>query len=245
MPELAVDHPEYPLNGRYELALRWTPNEVARLLDAGCAWGYGTRHFTRKSREVVGLEPDPVSAAVFRERYPHLEIVESTMEQIPLADESFDVIVALDSLEHVQDERRSLAELYRVLKPGGTLIISTPHRGAFGFLDRENLAPRVAAVLRRRARTPRVHHRHYSLADLRRLLDGSPFGGRHEITDVFRSGLLVEALAMDLALVLGRVAPPRLTERVLSPLIRLAERDFWVGYGRFSYNIALRVVKTA
>jgi len=244
LPELALDHPEYSLNGRYELALRWTPSGVDRLLDAGCAWGYGTRHLTSKSREVVGLEPDPVSAAVFRARYPHLQIVESAMEQIPLEAESFDVILALDSFEHVQDERRSLSELYRLLKPGGTLIVTTPHRGAFAFLDRENLAPKVAALLRRAPRDrPHVHHRHYSLNDLRRLLDASPFAGRYEITDVFRSGLLLEPLTMNLAIVLGKLAP-RPAERLLRPLGRLADRDFWIGYGPLSYNIALRVVKT-
>ena len=245
LPELTFNPPEYPLNGRYELAMRWTPDGADRLLDAGCAWGYGTRHFAGNGRQVVGLEPDPVSAELFRTRYPHLEIVESAMEQIPLDGDSFDVILALDSFEHVQDEQRSLAELYRLLKIGGVLIITTPHRGAFAFLDRENLAPRVAALLRRRPRRPHVHHRHYSLGDLRRLLDASPFRGRYEITEVFRSGLLLEALAMDLALALDRVTSSSFAERLLRPLAWLAERDFWIGYGRFSYNIAVRIVKTS
>ena len=245
LPEPPLDPPEHPLSGRYELALRWTPDGVDRLLDAGCAWGYGTRHFTTKSREVVGLEPDPASAAVFRARYPHLRLVEGAMEDVPLEDGSFDVIVALDALEHVRDEQRSVAELYRLLKVGGVLIVTTPHRGAFGFLDRENLAPRVAALLRRRAaraRPPR--HRHYSLGDLRRLLDGSPFRERYELTEVRRTGLFLEALTMDLALVAGALAPARRAERLLAPLTWLAERDYWIRYGPLSYNIALRLVKT-
>lgn len=265
-----LDPPEYPLNGRYELALRWTPSGIERLLDVGCAWGYGTHHFTLKSRDVVGLEPNSASAAIFRARYPHLQLVESTMESIPLEPQSFDVIVALDVLEHVQDEGRSLTELYRLLKTGGVLITATPHRGAFGFLDRENLAPRAAATLaryapwayraldrfRRRRDPPTVmreppgisasppRHRHYSLKDLRRLLDDSPFRDRYEITEVFRSGLFLEALTMDLALLLGAIAPKRRTERLLRPLAWLAGRDYWISYGPLSYNIALRLVKT-
>jgi SAM-dependent methyltransferase len=254
LPEPPLDPPEYPLNGRYELALRWTPSGVDRLLDAGCAWGYGTRHFTVKSREVVGLEPNPASAAVFRERYPHLQHIQCALEDVPLGPESFDVILALDALEHVHDEQRSLAELYRLLKKDGILILTTPHRGAFGFLDRENLAPRVAAATRRftpRLTTPRQspsearqHHRHYSLRDLQQLLDASSFRGRHEITDVLRSGLFLEALTMDLELLLSSFAPRPLIDWLLRPLTWLAARDYWIRYGPLSYNIAVRLVKT-
>jgi SAM-dependent methyltransferase len=258
LPEPSLDPPEYPLNGRYELALRWTPDGVERLLDAGCAWGYGTRHFTTRSREVVGLEPEPTSAAIFRERYPHMPQVQSALEHVPLESDSFDVILALDVLEHVQDERRSLGELYRLLKTGGILIITTPHRGAFGFLDRENLVPRAAAVLgrlapeawRRLKRGPdaapetRSYHRHYSLRDLRHLLDGSSFRGRYAITDVFRSGLFLEALTMDVELALDTLAPRLRTGWLMSALDRLAARDYQRSYGPLSYNIAVRLVKT-
>lgn len=257
MPEPPLDPPEYPLNGRYELALRWTPDGIDRLLDAGCAWGYGTRHFTARSREVVGLDPDPHSGDVFRLRYPHLRHVQCALEDVPLESESFDVILVLDALEHVRDERRCLRELYRLLKVGGILIVTTPHRGAFGFLDRENLAPRAAGALRRCApRTsqrlarrpdapPGQHHRHYALRDLKGLLDGSPFRRSYAITDVFRSGLFLEAVAMDLELVLSALGPRPRTRRLLAALNRLAARDYWVPYGPLSYNLAVRLVKTA
>ena len=260
VPDARADLPEYALKGRYELAMRWAPAGVGRLLDAGCAWGYGTRHFTTKSREVIGLEPNATSAALFRARYPHMQIVESAMERVPLETASFDVILALDVLEHVCDEHQSLAELDRLLKVGGVLVITTPHRGAFGFLDRDNLVPRVGAALRRlvprfdrgqgrplrvshRPPSPtRPFHRHYSLGDLQRLLDAS-FRGRYEITDVFRSGLFLEAFTADLAVILGLVAPKRLAEHLLRPIASLSDRDFWIQYGLASYNIAIRIVK--
>ena len=258
MPEPPFDPPEHPLNGRYELALRWTPRGVDRLLDAGCAWGYGTRHFTQRSREVVGLDPEPASAALFRRRYPHLRCVQCALEDVPLESDSFDVILVLDALEHVQDERRCLGELYRLLKTGGILIVTTPHRGAFGFLDRENLAPRVAGALQRcapgtcrrlrrrpeAAPAPRLHHRHYALRDLRRLLDDSPFRSRYAITDVFRSGLFLEALTMDLELMLSMFASRPRLRRLIGVLNRMAARDFWIPYGPLSYNLAVRLIKT-
>jgi SAM-dependent methyltransferase len=258
LPAPPLNPPEYPLNGRYELALRWTPGSVDRLLDAGCAWGYGTRHFTERGREVVGLDPEPGSTALFRRRYPHLRCVQCALEEVPLESDSFDVILVLDTLEHVRDERRCLGELYRLLKTGGILIVTMPHRGAFAFLDRDNLAPRVAGALRRcdpgawrrlrrdfeAAPTPRQHHRHYSLRDLRRLLDDSPFCGRYAITDVLRSGLFLEALTMDLELVLNALAPRPRVRWLLGTLNRMAARDFWIPYGPLSYNLAVRLVKT-
>ena len=51
-----------------------------------------------------------------------------TEGRIPLDDGSADVVTSFTVLEHVPDERRSLAEMYRVLKPGGRLIISVPNR---------------------------------------------------------------------------------------------------------------------
>ena len=43
------EFPEYPLWGRYKRAINWTPDGVQRILDAGCAWGYGTQYLTAKA----------------------------------------------------------------------------------------------------------------------------------------------------------------------------------------------------
>jgi len=51
---------------------------------------------------------------------------------LPLADASYDVALCIHLLEHVQDDRRAIAELYRVLRPGGWALVSVPIR-----LDRE------------------------------------------------------------------------------------------------------------
>jgi SAM-dependent methyltransferase len=48
-------------------------------------------------------------------------------ERMPFADAAFDRVVVVDLLEHVADDRRCVAELHRILRPGGELVINTPH----------------------------------------------------------------------------------------------------------------------
>ncbi len=55
----------------------------------------------------------------------------SVLEQMALRKESFDLVTALDVLEHVKDDKGAIQELYRILKPGGILLLSVPHRMKF------------------------------------------------------------------------------------------------------------------
>ncbi len=54
-PPGAASRPEHPLEGRHLLAFTWIPDDCQRLLDAGCAWGYATREYARRSAVAVGL----------------------------------------------------------------------------------------------------------------------------------------------------------------------------------------------
>lgn len=96
----------------------------ARLLDAGCGGGGNLAALTRFG-EVTGLEPslEPLAAA----RARHLaEVVHGSIESMPFADASFEVVTALDVIEHLDDDRAGLRELRRVTVPGGRLVVSVP-----------------------------------------------------------------------------------------------------------------------
>jgi ubiquinone/menaquinone biosynthesis C-methylase UbiE len=231
-------------------------------LDVGCAWGYATRFFATRANRVAGIDPDADAIAVARYRYPDINFIQGILEELPYADESFDVVTCCDTFEHVADERASLDEMWRVLRPGGVLILSTPHRGLFAWLDhanyivamRETFArrlPRVFAAVQRARNRPVlsleeyswVRHRHYTMRDFERLFQSSSMAGRYTIDSVRRSGLLIFPLALNIAFFASRL-PTSIRERALAPIRWMSEREYWISFGALAYNVGLRIVKS-
>jgi SAM-dependent methyltransferase len=78
---------------------------------------------------------------------PNVGIAKFDLEHIPLADESFDVITCISTIEHCRNPHRALAEMMRCLRPGGRLLLTTDHHepgipfdGFDRYLSREELA---------------------------------------------------------------------------------------------------------
>jgi SAM-dependent methyltransferase len=165
--------------GRWGRARRWLPAEARRVLDVGCAFGYGTAALTGRGesrRLVIGIEHDATHLAEADRRFPWVPVVRADAADLPIADGSADAAVMLDVLEHVADPAAVLAELHRVLRPGGVLVLSVPHRGLLARLDSLNVYP---ALRRRFPSWPPLEpaegtatgtHRHFSPAELRELL---------------------------------------------------------------------------
>ncbi len=93
-------------------------NIRGKLLDAG-AGKLSYRHL------VLPFCEEYKSMDVFN-THPELDY-QSDIQDMPIADESFDTVLSAEVLEHVPDPEKALREIYRVLKPGGKLVISIPH----------------------------------------------------------------------------------------------------------------------
>ena len=115
--------PEYPLWNRLKLARDWMPLNARRILDAGCSWGYGTRHFVGPDRIVSGVEFELEPVTIAKSRYPMIDFRCAPLEDLPSADQSFVYITCADVLEHVADPILALNNLHRVLVEGGQLFI--------------------------------------------------------------------------------------------------------------------------
>ena len=159
---------------RWDRAISFLPMREGRVLDLGCAFGFTTLKLARKGYTTVGVDNSARYIAWAKRRHPKGTYLQSSAESLPFDDESFDAVLFLDVLEHVVDQKAVIAEIQRVLQPGGTLILSVPHRGLLGWLDSLN----VYAMLVRKTHhgifpqeiAQTGIHRHYSLRGLRELL---------------------------------------------------------------------------
>ena len=105
-----------------------------RLLDVGCGTGY-TLSLVSGNYRATGLDasPDAVQVAPDKAGAP---VVRGDACSLPFAEESFDVVTALDVLEHLDDDARAMAEISRVLAPGGVAVLSVPaHQWLFSPHD--------------------------------------------------------------------------------------------------------------
>lgn len=105
-----------------------------RVLDIACGVGYGTQMIAKAKKhevtEVLGVDLDEETITYAKANYYHPLV---KYQQASAADRSlpkllgqFDTIISFETLEHLQEEKQFLNNLYHLLKPGGTLIISTP-----------------------------------------------------------------------------------------------------------------------
>ncbi len=226
---------------RWGRALRLLPPPPARVLDCGCAFGHMTRQLARRY-ETAGIDLDPGYVARARRRVPGADIRLGPADALPWPEAHFDAAVCLDVLEHCPDPRAAVAELARVVRPGGTLVVSVPHRGVLSGADSLNV---YARLLPRRdpptddpSWTLRPHHRHFSLEELRRLL-----GPAFEIDTVRRTGLGLAELVNLPLLLLSRAFSAR-----LRPVYAVTQYLYFGTYiaedlipaGRFGYHLMVR-----
>ncbi|MHB0875597.1 MAG: class I SAM-dependent methyltransferase, partial [Anaerolineae bacterium] len=104
------------------------------VLDVACGTGYGSDLLAQGARSVLGGDVDAGAVAYCAKHYdrPNLSFAAMDIRQLPLPDCSVDVVVSFETLEHVVDGERFLAEVTRVLRSDGTLAISVPLGGRAG-----------------------------------------------------------------------------------------------------------------
>ena len=98
-----------------------------RLLDVGCAGGELAALLAARGWRVQGAEAEPVLLEAARARGVDARAVDLDRTPLPWPDGAFDAVVAAEVIEHVVDTDHLLAEIARVLRPGGALIVTTPN----------------------------------------------------------------------------------------------------------------------
>ena len=115
-------HPEY-----------WLPDPPpsAKLLDVGCGSGDFLIQMKYCGWDVLGLEPDPEAVRTARSTH-RLPVVEGTLETAQLNTDGFDAVSMLHVIEHVPDPGATLRRVWRLLRPGGRLLVITPNAHSLG-----------------------------------------------------------------------------------------------------------------
>jgi len=113
---------------RYTFAARLARGK--RVLDAGCGAGYGSAALAEAAESVTGVDIAPEAIDFARAHYQaaNLSFEAASVTELPFADASFDLVVAFEVIEHLEDWRGFLAQACRVLAPAGQLIVSTPNK---------------------------------------------------------------------------------------------------------------------
>lgn len=144
--DIVVEVVEHDLDSGYE---RWAPSydgpnplieaeepvvhpmldalPPGRALDAACGTGRHAGHLAELGHDTIGVDANAAMLRVARARFPSVDFQAGRLESLPVEDETIDVVTCALALCHVPDLGAVFAEMARVLRPGGTLIVSDPH----------------------------------------------------------------------------------------------------------------------
>lgn len=100
------------------------------VLDIASGEGYGSYILAQVAKSVVGVDVDPISVQVSNEKYSSdkISFKQGDCSAIPLSDNSIDVVVSFETIEHIKEQELFINEIKRILRPQGICIISTPDR---------------------------------------------------------------------------------------------------------------------
>lgn len=202
------------------------------ILEAGCGTGGNLSTLSRRG-QISAFEPHIDALTIARTRHPGVDILEGALpDELPYPPASFDLVAALDVLEHVRDDVGSARALVELTKPGGWLLVTVPaHQALWGSHDR------------------RLHHmRRYGRRQVLDLFESDDV----EIVRVTPFNVVLAPIAM-LYRIAERVArlnlgnqertPPRLVNAILARAFsmeaQLVRRGVSLPFG-LSYAVVLR-----
>ena len=137
---------------RYAVVKAIDPQPGERILDIACGTGTSSAALTRTGATVVGVDFSPGMLGEARRKHSSVEFVEGDAMKLPFVSDEFDAVTISFGLRNITDPKAALDEMYRVLKPGGRLVITEFSRppiallraGYFSYL--KYVMPTVASV---------------------------------------------------------------------------------------------------
>jgi 2-polyprenyl-3-methyl-5-hydroxy-6-metoxy-1,4-benzoquinol methylase len=115
-----------------------------KFLEVGCGLGYFSNKAYKLGANVTGIDIGPKLVSINKKLTPRGKFFVSSASKLPFKDQTFDVVLSTEVIEHVENQKTALREMSRVLKSGGILVITTPNRvfkPLFDFLSWVRIRP--------------------------------------------------------------------------------------------------------
>lgn len=114
---------------KYKLVREFLGNSLGVAADIGCGPGVFVRYMSLHAKHLIALDVDRDSLARVKSRHRNLQNVDFTataVDSLPFPDDLLDTVLFLEVLEHLEDDGAALREIWRLLRPGGKLVVSVP-----------------------------------------------------------------------------------------------------------------------
>lgn len=114
----------------HEFIISKIPADVKNILDVGCGNAWAAEHFIHIKKRITSLDVSFINPKKALGKFPSIYHSALTADSfhLPIKDNSYDCVIASEIIEHVINPKEFIKELYRVVKPGGELIITTPYK---------------------------------------------------------------------------------------------------------------------
>ena len=160
----------------YQIVLEFLPPvQGKRILEIACGRGGFSRLLGARDASVCGADFSASAVAIANERLKgHASLtglvtyVQADVQNMPFEENSFDIVVSCETIEHVPDPRAAVREMYRVCKPGGTLFLTTPN-----YLNFMGLYLIYASVRHPGLKSSQPHDERFFFPQIRQFVTGA------------------------------------------------------------------------
>ena len=133
IPENFKSKEDYLIFLKHLLAYEFAKNKISKkgiVLEVGSGEGYGTSLLSKKVKKIIGLDVDKKIVIHSSEKYGSENCIFKDYNgyKLPFNKKTFDAVVSFQVIEHIQDDKNYVSEIFRVLKKSGIFILTTPNR---------------------------------------------------------------------------------------------------------------------
>lgn len=183
---------------RYALVNRWDPSHLEkidrlldlspgdRVLEVGCGRGHLTSRLFDRGVDIVGIDANPNAPEIAESD----RVVHMMAEDLAYADDEFDAIIAVHSIEHIPPLEEAFAEMARVLKPGGSALFIYPAEPIMGLYA----IPTAMILHRNPLKARQVHCQKLSPKRVRNMMEPLGFTETHHEFNLWKSPQYVSVL---------------------------------------------------